>query len=120
MLSALIEPCAGEANFLGGVASVKGVQGFDPQAAKKRFFEIYIVKVMIGSIWSLVFVVLGVCVGYLNFVPQLQYAKPNSGIGFPGALELITEVSLIQTDVSFSLLLFVYDQKVGFVRCAPC
>ncbi|XP_015874923.3 protein SUPPRESSOR OF QUENCHING 1, chloroplastic [Ziziphus jujuba] len=53
----------GEANFLGGVASVKGVEGFDPEAAKKRFFEIYLDK----------------------------YAKPNSGIGFPGALELITQ-----------------------------
>ncbi|KAK9067481.1 hypothetical protein SSX86_014811 [Deinandra increscens subsp. villosa] len=53
----------GEANFLGGVASVKGVADFNPEAAKKRFFEIYLDK----------------------------YAKPNSGIGFPGALELITE-----------------------------
>ncbi|XP_058189984.1 protein SUPPRESSOR OF QUENCHING 1, chloroplastic isoform X2 [Rhododendron vialii] len=53
----------GEANFLGGVASVKGVEGFNPEAAKKRFFEIYLNK----------------------------YAKPNSGIGFPGALELITQ-----------------------------
>lgn len=53
----------GEANFLGGVASVKGVAGFDPEKAKKRFFEIYLDK----------------------------YAKPNSGIGFPGALELIME-----------------------------
>lgn len=53
----------GEANFLGGVAKVKGVEGFDPEAAKKRFFEIYIDK----------------------------YAKPNSGIGFPGALELVME-----------------------------
>ncbi|KAI0519561.1 hypothetical protein KFK09_007012 [Dendrobium nobile] len=53
----------GEANFLGGVASVKGVNGFDPEAAKKRFFEIYLD----------------------------QYAKPNSGIGFPGALEIIME-----------------------------
>ena len=35
----------GEANFLGGVASVKGVKGFDPEAAKKRFFEIYLDKV---------------------------------------------------------------------------
>ncbi|GAB2287271.1 Protein SUPPRESSOR OF QUENCHING 1, chloroplastic [Dionaea muscipula] len=52
----------GEGNFLGGVASVKGVKGFDTDAAKKRFFKIYIEK----------------------------YAKPNSGIGFPGALELIT------------------------------
>ncbi|CAK9158051.1 unnamed protein product [Ilex paraguariensis] len=53
----------GEAKFLGGVASVKGVKGFNPEAAKKRFFEIYLDK----------------------------YAKPNSGIGFPGALELITQ-----------------------------
>ncbi|XVF31476.1 hypothetical protein REPUB_Repub16aG0149400 [Reevesia pubescens] len=53
----------GEANFLGGVASVKGVKEFDTEAAKKRFFEIYLDK----------------------------YAKPNSGIGFPGALELITQ-----------------------------
>ncbi|CAH8381960.1 unnamed protein product [Eruca vesicaria subsp. sativa] len=53
----------GEAKFLGGVASVKGVQGFDTDAAKKRFFEIYLDK----------------------------YAKPESGIGFPGALELVTE-----------------------------
>ncbi|EEF49975.1 2-deoxyglucose-6-phosphate phosphatase, putative [Ricinus communis] len=53
----------GEANFLGGVANVKGVQGFNTDAAKKRFFEIYLEK----------------------------YAKPNSGIGFPGALELITQ-----------------------------
>ncbi|KAF3453098.1 hypothetical protein FNV43_RR03532 [Rhamnella rubrinervis] len=37
--------------------------GFNPEAAKKRFFEIYLDK----------------------------YAKPNSGIGFPGALELITQ-----------------------------
>ncbi|KAH9689718.1 protein SUPPRESSOR OF QUENCHING 1 [Citrus sinensis] len=34
----------GEANFLGGVASVKGVKGFDSEAAKKRFFEIYLDK----------------------------------------------------------------------------
>ncbi|KAM0954516.1 putative transcription factor WD40-like family [Dioscorea sansibarensis] len=53
----------GEANFLGGVAGVKGVKDFDREAAKKRFFEIYLDK----------------------------YAKPNSGIGFPGALELIKE-----------------------------
>ncbi|KAF8098287.1 hypothetical protein N665_0269s0013 [Sinapis alba] len=53
----------GEAKFLGGVASVKGVKGFDPDAAKQRFFEIYLDK----------------------------YAKPESGIGFPGALELVTE-----------------------------
>lgn len=36
----------GEANFLGGVASVKGVEGFNPEAAKKRFFEIYLEKVI--------------------------------------------------------------------------
>ncbi|KAK4424523.1 protein SUPPRESSOR OF QUENCHING 1, chloroplastic [Sesamum alatum] len=53
----------GEANFLGGVASVKGVKGFNPEAAKKRFFEIYLDK----------------------------YAKPESGIGFPGAYELIVQ-----------------------------
>ncbi|PIA44031.1 hypothetical protein AQUCO_01800233v1 [Aquilegia coerulea] len=53
----------GEAKFLGGVASIKGVEGFNPEAAKKRFFEIYLDK----------------------------YAKKDSGIGFPGALELITE-----------------------------
>ncbi|VAH90178.1 unnamed protein product [Triticum turgidum subsp. durum] len=53
----------GEANFLGGVARVKGVKDFSTESAKKRFFEIYLDK----------------------------YAKPNSGIGFPGALELIME-----------------------------
>ncbi|KAL1221163.1 Protein SUPPRESSOR OF QUENCHING 1 [Cardamine amara subsp. amara] len=53
----------GEAKFLGGVASVKGVKDFNPDEAKKRFFEIYLAK----------------------------YAKPESGIGFPGALELVTE-----------------------------
>lgn len=53
----------GEANFLGGVASVKGVKEFNTEEAKKRFFEIYLDK----------------------------YAKPNSGIGFPGALELVTQ-----------------------------
>ncbi|WVZ56715.1 hypothetical protein U9M48_007207 [Paspalum notatum var. saurae] len=53
----------GEANFLGGVARVKGVKDFNPESAKRRFFEIYLDK----------------------------YAKPNSGIGFPGALELIME-----------------------------
>lgn len=30
---------------MGGVASVKGVEGFDPEAAKTRFFEIYLEKV---------------------------------------------------------------------------
>ncbi|KAF5200906.1 Nhl repeat-containing protein, partial [Thalictrum thalictroides] len=34
----------GEANFLGGVASIKGVEGFNPEASKKRFFEIYLDK----------------------------------------------------------------------------
>ncbi|XP_073119374.1 protein SUPPRESSOR OF QUENCHING 1, chloroplastic-like isoform X3 [Henckelia pumila] len=53
----------GEANFLGGVASVKSVNGFNPEMAKKRFFEIYLDK----------------------------YAKPNSGIGFPGAYELVIQ-----------------------------
>ncbi|XP_049385848.1 protein SUPPRESSOR OF QUENCHING 1, chloroplastic isoform X4 [Solanum stenotomum] len=53
----------GEANFLGGVAAAKGVEGFDTEAAKKRFFEIYLLK----------------------------YAKPNSGIGFPGAFELVSQ-----------------------------
>ncbi|KAL5219380.1 hypothetical protein ABZP36_020064 [Zizania latifolia] len=53
----------GEANFLGGVARVKGVKDFNPESAKKRFFEIYLDK----------------------------FAKPDSGIGFPGALELIME-----------------------------
>ncbi|KAG6535659.1 hypothetical protein ZIOFF_000682 [Zingiber officinale] len=53
----------GEANFLGGVASMKGVKDFDPQEAKKQFLEIYVNK----------------------------YAKPNLGIGYPGALEFIIE-----------------------------
>jgi len=53
----------GEANFLGGVARVKSVKDFDPVAAKKRFFEIYLEK----------------------------YARPNSGLGYPGSLELILQ-----------------------------
>jgi len=53
----------GEANFLGGVARVKSVKDFDPVAAKKRFFEIYLKK----------------------------YARPNSGLGYPGSLELILQ-----------------------------
>ncbi|GJP46592.1 hypothetical protein CLOM_g5865 [Closterium sp. NIES-68] len=53
----------GEANFLGGVARVYGVKGFDTEKAKKRFFEIYIHR----------------------------FARPNSGIGFPGALKLVDE-----------------------------
>ncbi|KAF2324024.1 hypothetical protein GH714_006248 [Hevea brasiliensis] len=61
----------GEAN-LGGVANVNGVKGFSPEAAKKRFFEIYLEK----------------------------NAKPNSGIGFPGALELVTQTSFIRFDAT--------------------
>lgn len=41
-----LTPKPGEANFLGGVATVKGVEGFVPEAAKKRFFEIYLDKVI--------------------------------------------------------------------------
>ncbi|KAL0454633.1 UNVERIFIED_CONTAM: protein SUPPRESSOR OF QUENCHING 1, chloroplastic, partial [Sesamum latifolium] len=61
--STVLKSFLGEANFLGGVASVKGVKGFNPETAKKRFFEIYLDK----------------------------YAKPDSGIGFPGAYELIVQ-----------------------------
>ncbi|GMP63714.1 hypothetical protein CsSME_00025303 [Camellia sinensis var. sinensis] len=64
----------GEANFLGGVASVKGVEGFNIGAAKKRFFEIYLDK----------------------------YAKPNSGIGFPGAFELINQSTFTRFDAIVS------------------
>jgi len=32
----------GEAKFLGGIASTKGVKGFQPKATKKGFFEIYL------------------------------------------------------------------------------
>ncbi|XP_024522693.1 protein SUPPRESSOR OF QUENCHING 1, chloroplastic isoform X2 [Selaginella moellendorffii] len=53
----------GEANFLGGVAGLYQVPGFDPIQAKEKFFEVYIQK----------------------------YAKPDSGLGYPGALELIME-----------------------------
>ncbi|KAH7434565.1 hypothetical protein KP509_06G023000 [Ceratopteris richardii] len=53
----------GEANFLGGVARVYGVKDFDVASAKSRFFQIYLEK----------------------------YAKPNSGLGFPGALDLIMQ-----------------------------
>lgn len=42
----VLTPKPGEANFLGGVATVKGVEGFVPEAAKKRFFEIYLDKVI--------------------------------------------------------------------------
>ncbi|KAL3638457.1 hypothetical protein CASFOL_017828 [Castilleja foliolosa] len=53
----------GEANFLGGVASVKGVKGFntDYRGGKEEIFR------------------------------DISYAKANSGIGFPGAYELIVE-----------------------------
>ncbi|GFP79565.1 protein cbby [Phtheirospermum japonicum] len=50
-------------NILGGVASAKGVKGFNTEEATKRFFEIYFNK----------------------------YAKPNSSIGFPSAHELIVQ-----------------------------
>lgn len=53
----------GEANFLGGVAQVYGVKDFDVASAKSRFFQIYLEK----------------------------YAKPNSGLGFPGASDLIMQ-----------------------------
>ncbi|KAL3690719.1 hypothetical protein R1sor_004370 [Riccia sorocarpa] len=52
----------GEANFLGGVARKYGLD-FDADSYKKRFFEIYIEK----------------------------YAQPNSGLGYPGALNLVLE-----------------------------
>jgi hypothetical protein len=45
--SACIVHCAGEANFLGGVAKKYGVKDFDPVSAKQRFFEIYIDKVRV-------------------------------------------------------------------------
>ncbi|KAH8507177.1 hypothetical protein H0E87_009628, partial [Populus deltoides] len=48
--------CISEANYLRGVANVKGVKGFGPDRGGKE-----------------------------------KYAKPNPGIGFPGALELITQ-----------------------------
>ncbi|XP_059063416.1 protein SUPPRESSOR OF QUENCHING 1, chloroplastic isoform X2 [Cryptomeria japonica] len=53
----------GEANFLGGVAKLKGVKNFDPVATKQRFYEIYLAN----------------------------YAKPNLGLGYPGSLELILQ-----------------------------
>ena len=42
----VLTPKPGEANFLGGVATVKGVKGYVPEAAKKRFFEIYLDEVI--------------------------------------------------------------------------
>ncbi|KAG2541267.1 hypothetical protein PVAP13_9NG582100 [Panicum virgatum] len=77
----------GEANFLGGVARVKGVKDFNPESAKKRFFEIYLDK----------------------------YAKPNSGIGFPGALELIMECK--NAGLKVAVASSCYDRK-GL--SAPC
>uniref|UniRef100_A0ACD5XKX1 Uncharacterized protein n=1 Tax=Avena sativa TaxID=4498 RepID=A0ACD5XKX1_AVESA len=74
----------GEANFLGGVARVKGVKDFNTEDAKKRFFEIYLNK----------------------------YAKPNSGIGFPGALELIMECIVIE-----DALAGVQAAKAAEIRC---
>ncbi|KAL9392983.1 hypothetical protein Peur_012268 [Populus x canadensis] len=51
-----------EGNYLRGVANVKGVKGFGPdRGGKEKSFH------------------------------TLRYAKPNPGIGFPGALELITQ-----------------------------
>ncbi|KAG6773084.1 hypothetical protein POTOM_020338 [Populus tomentosa] len=55
-LTAEFIQCISEANYLGGVANVKGVKGFGPDRGGKE-----------------------------------KYAKPNPGIGFPGALELITQ-----------------------------
>jgi len=46
-LISLVWQLTGEAKFLGGVASVKEVKGFDPDAAKERFFEIYLDKVIL-------------------------------------------------------------------------
>ena len=37
---------AGEANFLMGVAKKHGVKDFDVVLAKKRFFQIYVEKVL--------------------------------------------------------------------------
>eukprot|EP00249_Psilotum_nudum_P013870 c24557_g1_i1 orf=579-1547(-) len=53
----------GEANFLGGVAHAYGLTDFDSKLAKKRFFQIYLDK----------------------------YARPNSGLAYHGALELIVQ-----------------------------
>jgi hypothetical protein len=64
----------GEANFLGGVAKKYGVKDFDPVSAKQRFFQIYIDK----------------------------YAKPNSGLDYPGALDLILQVCNLSLSLSLS------------------
>lgn len=37
---------SGEANFLGGVAKLYDVKGFDVISAKSRFFQIYLEKVI--------------------------------------------------------------------------
>jgi len=49
--------CLGEANFLGGVARAKGVKDFNPESAKKRFFEIYLdkVRLLIQQLVSVVY-----------------------------------------------------------------
>lgn len=111
---------SGEANFLGGVASLKGVEGFDTEVAKKRFFEIYLSKVIDVSSLQNSFKMakekifeccislsdhfgFGIAVNIMNIQNFLQFTKPDSGIGFPGALELITEV---RYDESGSSLVF--------------
>ncbi|XP_024359630.1 protein SUPPRESSOR OF QUENCHING 1, chloroplastic [Physcomitrium patens] len=53
----------GDANFLGGVARKYGIKDFDTASAKKRYYQIYIGK----------------------------FATPNSGLGYPGALDLILQ-----------------------------
>ncbi|KAK4406764.1 protein SUPPRESSOR OF QUENCHING 1, chloroplastic [Sesamum angolense] len=82
----------GEANFLGGVASVKGVKGFNPETAKKRFFEIYLDK----------------------------YAKPESGIGFPGAYELIVQCKNkgLKVAVASSADRIKVDANLGAAVCS--
>ncbi|KAJ6918032.1 hypothetical protein NC651_012296 [Populus alba x Populus x berolinensis] len=64
----------GTANYLGGVANVKGVKGYGPDRGGKE-----------------------------------KYAKPNPGIGFPGALELITQYQwrLIVADTNNSLIRYL-------------
>lgn len=46
----------------------------------------------------------------------MQYAKPNSGIGFPGALELVTEVYRQNKDLKFHfparlIVLSIYNEQ---------
>ena len=50
---------AGEANFLGGVAKLKGVADFDVAKAKERFFEIYINEVGLWDSDSIRWIVAG-------------------------------------------------------------